>query len=264
LAAYTQRGTGFKWKVAQWDGTAYVEVDCRDAIDAIIDFTEFYTDIEHKSVVVSAPSSNTDYVYIPNKTMQAELGMTWAEWIASSYNTIGATKIWDANYNEIPLTTLVSGGKKYGFGISSNETISAYPIQWNTFEVMSNPNNGWTDDYVFENRHVKISDYLPTYEELSKSQIIVYNPADRNEYRIYSLHELYDQDMLDAPVPLVVGTFRWKSGLKYSDINIVCIFPEAMEFVEEEAGGYPEAGLYVTDYGYWGSNMDCVLDFVSP
>ena len=123
LAAYWQKLTnGGKYKVAKWNGSEYIQMDCSSQINAITDFTESYTVVEHKQVLVSAPSVDSSLVYVPSGSMQALEGMTWEEWLASEFNTVGATKIWDNNGDEISLNSIIVANKNYGFKLKNNST----------------------------------------------------------------------------------------------------------------------------------------------
>ena len=100
-----------------WDGTKYVAVDYDTEIDAIKIFTETYTVTGAKQVQVTAPTTSTEYVYVPAGTLKAEKGMTWAERLVSDYNTTGETNptIKTANFEDVSNDSVILADKDYGF-----------------------------------------------------------------------------------------------------------------------------------------------------
>ena len=140
-------GRYYPYHIAKWNGSEYVKVDYRAQIDAITDFTETYTETATKQVMISLPSSNTNYVYIPSGTMQAEQGMTWQEWINSPYNTLGfnITSVWNSDYEEIDLSTPISAHQSYGFkNDESSLTLNEYGFYFNQ------PYRGEIDGMIIE------------------------------------------------------------------------------------------------------------------
>ena len=103
--------------VAKWDGSKYVAVDYDAEIKAIDTFTEAYTVTGTKQVQVTAPSSSTEYIYVPSGTLKAEKGMTWAKWLASDYNTTGETAptIKTLDFEDVSYDDVIVAGKNYGF-----------------------------------------------------------------------------------------------------------------------------------------------------
>lgn len=118
MAAYLNRADDRTSRhIAMWNGSEYIAIDADADIAAINTFTESYTVINTKQVLVTAPSTSKEYVYIPSGTMKAGAGMTWAQWLVSDYNTTGRTDmiIRDSNYNEISVDSTIVDGKSYGF-----------------------------------------------------------------------------------------------------------------------------------------------------
>lgn len=95
----------------------YVAVDYDDEINAVDCFTETYTVTGTQKVQVTAPSTSTEYVYIPCGTLQAEKGMTWADWLANAYNTTGYTTpiIKTSDFENVSYNEVIMEDKDYGF-----------------------------------------------------------------------------------------------------------------------------------------------------
>ena len=127
-------GRYYPYHIAEWNGSAYVKVDYRSQIDAITDFTETYTETVTETVAISQPAFNTEYVYVPSGTMQAEPGMTWAEWINSSYNVLdySVTNVWTSDYQEVSLDSLIVAEKSYAFKAGGSAmTMNEYGFYFN-------------------------------------------------------------------------------------------------------------------------------------
>ena len=123
LAAYLNKLDGKKTRhIAQWNGTQYVEYDADEAISAVDTFVETHTQIESKTVEITAPSSSTEYVYVPIGTLKAVEGMTWAKWLESEYNTTGETEptIKTSDYVDVAYESEIIAGKDYGFAVSAS------------------------------------------------------------------------------------------------------------------------------------------------
>lgn len=121
LAAYIQKAENRNGlHMAKWDGTKYVAIDVDAEIAAIDTFTYTHTTTQSKTIQVTAPSSSTEYVYVPMGTFEAAEDMTWGEWLASDYNTIGLTEedvtIRDGEtFGEVALTAVIEAEKTYSF-----------------------------------------------------------------------------------------------------------------------------------------------------
>ncbi len=228
LAAYIKKTANGIWDVAKWDGIKYVDANCRVEIDAITDFTETYTETVSKPVTITKPSSSTTLVYIPSGTMKAEKGMTWAEWLASEYNTFGAeaTKVWDANYNEVALDSKIVAGGSYGFSVIKKE--SNWPITWNMAEISNNTSVG---GMVY-----KISNIIP---DVFKDEV-----------------KLTCGTQIESPLFKAVCAGCLKDGTIQIAVcgdeggqYVLYIFavPEAGATSEILGVTFPEAGLYVMD-----------------
>lgn len=103
--------------VAKWDGTKYVAVNYDAEIAAVDTFTETYTVKSTKKVQITAPSTSVDYVFVPVGTLKAEKGMTWAEWLASDYNTTGKTNptIKTSTFADVSYDDVIKANESYGF-----------------------------------------------------------------------------------------------------------------------------------------------------
>ena len=118
LAAYLNKQDGKTSRhIAKWNGSQYVAYDADSDISAVNTFVEAYTVTGTKQVQVTAPSSSTEYVYIPTGTLKAEKGMTWAEWLASDYNTTGETApiIKTKDFVDVSYNSTIVAGEEYGF-----------------------------------------------------------------------------------------------------------------------------------------------------
>ena len=116
MAAYLNKATGTdNYHVAQWDGSKYVAGNFDSDIVSVTTFTETYTVTNSKEVLVTAPSTTTEYVFVPTGTMNAEAGMTWAEWLVSEYNTTGITDpvIRNINYEIVSSDSTIVAGESY-------------------------------------------------------------------------------------------------------------------------------------------------------
>lgn len=103
--------------VAKWDGSKYVAVDYDAEINAIDTFTETKTVTKTKQVLITAPTSTTEYIYVPSGTLKAEKGMTWSEWLKSEYNTTGMknVSIKTSDYIDVSNDSVITTDKEYGF-----------------------------------------------------------------------------------------------------------------------------------------------------
>ena len=118
LAAYLNKVDGTNTRrIAEWDGEKYVEVDYSDEIAKINTFTATITIKGTERVEVQAPSTSTEYIYIPTGSMKAEEGMTWGEWLLSDYNTTGFETpiIKTSDYEPVSYSDVIQAGKDYGF-----------------------------------------------------------------------------------------------------------------------------------------------------
>ena len=118
LAAYLNKLDGKTSRhIAKWDGSKYVAYNADADISAINTFVETYTVTGTKQVQITAPSSSTEYVYVPVGTLKAEEGMTWAEWLTSEYNTTGQTSptIKTSDFADVTYSDVIVAGEEYGF-----------------------------------------------------------------------------------------------------------------------------------------------------
>lgn len=118
-----------------------------------------------------------------------------------------------------------------------------FPIAWNSMEVMGNATLPMGEFGV-----VKVSDYIPTIDEMANTIIIA---TGAEETRICK----YDT-AIDASVYYLVG-YKWSIGQENGSMEIF-VFPTALE----ADGNTIETGLYVSNLGSVGENFDCVLDIV--
>lgn len=232
IAAYAQKGTNINWNVAKWDGSKYVDVNCRAEIDAITDFTETYTETLSRPVTITKPSSSTTLVYLPGGTMKAEEGMTWAEWLTSDYNTFGAdtTTVWDSDYNEVALDTEIVAGGSYGFVVVEGEppesTKLEFPFEWNTADVSGNT----TVESL-----VKISNLIPSIDDV----IYTFCVNEITRFEVVAFNEVID---------LGNGNFMFsyhaENRLYSADFGFVAVATAG------DINGiyFPEPGLYTQNY----------------
>lgn len=116
-----------------------------------------------------------------------------------------------------------------------------FPISWNSMEVMGNATFPISEEGV-----VKVSDYIPSVDEMANTIITV---TDANDIRIFKYDETFDSGIF-----YIIG-YTWAAGNKNGSMAI-CIFPTPFE----ADGMTAEAGLYATNFGSIGVNADCVLD----
>ena len=127
LAAYLNKSDGKTTRhIAMWNGSQYVEYDADAAIAAVNTFTETYTVTETKQVQITAPSSSTTHVYIPVGNLKAESGMTWAQWLASEYNTTGEKEptIKTSDYVDVSYDAKIVAEQEYGFAVEEAQLLA--------------------------------------------------------------------------------------------------------------------------------------------
>ena len=244
IAAYTQQIANHSWNVAKWNGSFYEDVYCRSEIDAITDFTETYAETMIKKVMITEPSSSTEYVYVPGGTMKAEKDMTWAEWLESEYNTFDfeITTVWDANFNEISLDSKIVAGESYGFAVVEGEIeTSGFPITWNSMEVIGNA-SVQIGDGVFL---VKFSDFVPHADDIKNMEM--YGMGERCSFDVFS--------STDGCIILS------QSGA--DDVTLVLIYAPGEYMIYDDLFYFPERGCYMLDLGSLGLDVDFTIDLVS-
>ena len=153
LAAYMQnylKRTGDIF-IAQWDPNLgyYKPLDCSAEINAITDFTYTTMTTVTQQVLVSPAEKVSNLVFIPTGNMQAEEGMTWREWLQSSYNTTGFsnTTIRSGDGGVVSLDSVIEAGEAYGVYDAPKtilqepglyQTGSNYTVQTHTWEDLLN------------------------------------------------------------------------------------------------------------------------------
>lgn len=119
LAAYLAHVSekNAKYSVAKWNGTKYQKENSDSKIVSITEFgkTTTTTVKKVKKVEITAPSTSSKNVYVPQNVLFAEDGMTWAQWEASVYNTGGLAigSIKDKNGNKVSTSSKITSGSEY-------------------------------------------------------------------------------------------------------------------------------------------------------
>jgi hypothetical protein len=137
-----QNNTGFA--LYERNGSEYVYVDVQSEVEAIKTFTETITTIEYRNETTEG-CIDARYSYVAYGEIQYEKGMTWEEWINSSYNTISPdVSIKTKDYDDVSLTEVIDSNKEYGFVMTSVKG------KW---QFLSNPNvtlGAYQDSFIEE------------------------------------------------------------------------------------------------------------------
>ena len=108
-------GRAYSIRFFEWNGTSHVEKDISSEINAITSFTETKTTVEYVQQVTEG-CIDTRYTYVPYGEFQYEESMTWAEWIASEYNTISQNVVIKTkDYEDVPLNSIIDASQEYAF-----------------------------------------------------------------------------------------------------------------------------------------------------
>ena len=126
-ASYNYLRNTDSYHVAHWNGEYYETLDVSEEMSNVIVETETYVVTTTKRVLTQGPSYSTEYVYVPQGVLRAKAGMTWSDWLVSSYNTKITDCniiIRDSNYQIINASDEIVAGESYSF-------YDAPPVEYN-------------------------------------------------------------------------------------------------------------------------------------
>lgn len=125
--------------------------------------------------------------------------------------------------------------------VEVKEETGGFPIAWNSMEVLGNPSCD-----ISGMPHVKVSDFLPTADEITGTNLALSSP-----------------DISDTSVTTIVESYGNVVVVTYTGANMVSEFYIAYEAGENDTLGvtFPESGCYSLDYGTLTEmSIDCVID----
>ena len=119
-----------------------------------------------------------------------------------------------------------------------------FPITWNSMEVIDNASYPMGEIGV-----VKVSDYIPSIDEIAKTSFTLTSPDETITYRLGNAYE-------ESGVISVV--YKWREGTDVASLNCLYVF---IPF-DLGDGMVMDVGVYAPNFGAHGGDVDCVIDLV--